>query len=544
MINWLFVNYLRGADNPPLPTQLTALALLSSVVADGDVITDWLYYKDIQTTSEDDIDEWLIILQLISCICGTFSWLCVATDGRLVTLVRSAVLYMASILVGVVLLLGTLYMPFVIGPLIIIAFLFACACNFDQDDTLEGDTSEDRGCDKWIIENILEPLWLKANQKPSFSTGAMLFFGIFVEDIPQLIVTFLIEDKIKSDHVEGQISNAALVNLFFAIFDIMHKLAQAYDLREDLQNPSFAVKRVIRAHGDEVKSLIFLDANQIISTSSYDKAVKVWDAATGKCKQVFKCESRVLNAMVSGTSKVLAACRDKNSIRIFDMVTGTLDYTLNLGFEPYFICISPYLERSFFTSAGSFLQSNLLQRWDVPTGSTTPQLIATYNCPGACSMSFLENDTFVCQNGSSSVYLCNIHENDPIHSVTNDTNVWSVLGISSTMFLINDGKRIKSFEFDNNDWIIHKIFKEEHNHWIRSLTKINTTLFVSTSDDATAKLWDIAQIEPSSIFTFRGHTTSVTSSMYWKGEQAIVTGDKYGTIKIWSIEKYLKDGEN
>ena len=31
-----------------------------------------------------------------------------------------------------------------------------------------------------------------------------------------------------------------------------------------------------------------------------------------------------------------------------------------------------------------------------------------------------------------------------------------------------------------------------------------------------------------------------------EGDQANATGDNYGTttIKIWSIEKYLKDGEN
>ena len=73
-------------------------------------------------------------------------------------------------------------------------------------------------------------MWKRTKKKLAFSSGTVLFFGILLEDIPQLVITFRIEDKIKSDDPMRQISNAALINLLFATFDILHKLAQAYDL--------------------------------------------------------------------------------------------------------------------------------------------------------------------------------------------------------------------------------------------------------------------------------------------------------------------------
>ena len=512
MFNWLFVYFFRGKDNPPLPTQLTALAFLSSVVADGDVITDWLYYKDIKR-SEEDITEWLVILQFVSCICGTISWLGVATDGRLVSTLRSAVYLMAFLLLTII------YLPIIVIWLI-----------FDPiDDVFE-----------YIRDNVLRPLWVRVKQTPSFSSGAVLFLGILVEDIPQLIVTFLIEDIIKSDHEE--FSNAALVNLFFAIFDIFHKLAQAYDLRKDVKNATYAVKRTIsRGHVDAVRSLALAGVNQILSASE-DATAKVWNADTGKCSQVFKCESSFENAVVLGTSKVLAASYMDKSIRIFGFFTGALDYTLQLDYEPLFVCVSPD-SGSFFT--GGY---RLVQRWKMPTGSsTTPQLITTYKGLGAIAITFLDNDTLVCHYYSPFVCIWKIAEEEPMYTIlTNEEDVLCsrVESMSPIMFLVGDCLgRINSFEFDNNLWSIHKKFNG-HTGKITSLTKINETLFVSTSDDSTAKLWDITKVEASSLFTFQGHTSCVKSSVYLKKEQAIATGDSDGVINIWSIEKYLKHEQN
>ena len=79
----------------------------------------------------------------------------------------------------------------------------------------------------WIFDNVLTPIIDNTNQKPTFSSSAILLFDIVIEDIPQLVVTFLIEDNIKSDDPTGRISDAVLLNLTFAIFDILYKVAEA-----------------------------------------------------------------------------------------------------------------------------------------------------------------------------------------------------------------------------------------------------------------------------------------------------------------------------
>eukprot|EP00559_Dactyliosolen_fragilissimus_P005524 CAMPEP_0184871734 /NCGR_PEP_ID=MMETSP0580-20130426/40891_1 /TAXON_ID=1118495 /ORGANISM="Dactyliosolen fragilissimus" /LENGTH=86 /DNA_ID=CAMNT_0027374437 /DNA_START=490 /DNA_END=747 /DNA_ORIENTATION=- len=59
--------------------------LLSSFIADGDLVTDWMYFVDIWTNaSKDMIPQWLLNLQMISCIFGTIAWFTISTDGRVI----------------------------------------------------------------------------------------------------------------------------------------------------------------------------------------------------------------------------------------------------------------------------------------------------------------------------------------------------------------------------------------------------------------------------------------------------------------------------
>ena len=128
--------------------------------------------------------------------------------------------------------------------------------------------------------------------------------------------------------------------------------------------------------------------------------------------------------------------------------------------------------------------------------------------------------------------------------------------MSPTMFFIGDSPFIKCFEYDDNDtaWTCKYTFEGHTAVRITSLTKVNETLFVSTSQDRTAKVWDITK-GPACVFTFLAHTTPIgdktfesdgriTSSVYLKEEKAIATGDAYGNIAVWSIAKYLDNNQD
>ena len=413
---------------------------------------------------------------------------------------------------------------------------------------------------EWIKFDVIEHLQDSTKNKPSFSRSSLMFFGILLEDVPQLIVTFLIEDKIRSDDPTGRISQTALLNLTLAIFDILHKITEALDLLNDVHNAGYKYKKWIKAHSYEVYLLAVAGGNMILSASR-DGTVKLWNMT--KCKfnkhhiQTYKFESAVYDVVAIGSSKIIAACGDKK-IHILNFETGEAlgGSPIELEFEPTFISLSPD-SKSVYTSRHDALS---IQSFDIETKA----LITTYSQPAAV-LAFLDNHKFVSSGlayafecnfdplldnctsvlyGSPKVSVWNVGTSQPIQTIEleNDDSYGAVEVMSPTMFFIGDGNLIKGFVVNDNDIWTCKYTFMGHTDNIRSLTKVNETLFVSTSKDGSAKLWDTTK-EPACVYTFLAHTSildrEIFSSVYLKEEKAIATGDAGGNIVVWSIAKYF-----
>ena len=538
MLHFLSTNWLRDEDSPALlPSQKTAQSLLLSTIADGDVVTDWLYYIDI-INSDEDIPQWLLILHLVTCICGTLSWLGVATDGRLVYWIKAVILwtfFIVTYIISVLLSISTHIIMESIG------------CCFGRDNKISNWIEE--YIIDWIEyhveQNALSSLKESAKQKPSFSSGTLLLFGILVEDIPQLVVTFHIEDMIRSDDPRGRISGTAMVNLTFAIFDILHKLAEAYDLQSDVLNYGYAYMSRIKAHStDTIHRMANASKHQIMTISQgefyTDMKVKLWATTKGKLKSIrsFKCKSSINDVIAVGSSKVIVTYGSNyNIIDMFDWKTGDFcESPLALGFQPRFICASH--DSKTLLACGSYT-STFIQSFDVET--FVP--LSTYNRVST-TFAFLDNDTFVSSGSDNTAYVWNLDNAEPIHTIdlgNGHENGKQVIVLSPTIFLIQSYDSIKSFEFFNNEWTFKSTFKG-HAKEILSLTKVNESLFVSTSWDKTAKLWDINK-NPPCVFTFLGHKTAIYSSVFLDEEKAIATGDEKGNVFMWSIETHLENNQ-
>ena len=239
--------------------------------------------------------------------------------------------------------------------------------------------------------------------KPTFSSSTLLFFGIFVEDVPQLIVTFLIEDKIKSDDPGGRISGTAMVNLTFAIFDILHKVAKACDLLSDVHNAGYTYKKWFKAHNDFVSSLAIAGVNWILSASR-DKTVKLWNTTNGKLKHT-------QNTVAIGSSRIIAACWGWK-ICVFDFEKGeALGSPIDLWSEPSFISLS-YDSKFVLTFANN---ASSIQSFDLETNaplSTSSQ--------GAGALTFLDDNLFISSKYTQSMayaFVWNMNESEPTHTI-------------------------------------------------------------------------------------------------------------------------------
>ena len=177
-------------------------------------------------------------------------------------------------------------------PLTAIAFLTSCASDFDViADWYFYGTVADRdepnpdtvvtlllitciiGTITWAFlasdGHLLNPL-LRCFKVKNFSTGMLLFLAVVVEDFPQIILTFILEQG------KNEFSTVAVVNLMTALYDILIKLAEAYDERKDLHETGSDLSAMtFQGHTSFVDGVCKINETTFVS-ASWDKTLKLW----------------------------------------------------------------------------------------------------------------------------------------------------------------------------------------------------------------------------------------------------------------------------
>jgi WD40 repeat protein len=83
--------------------------------------------------------------------------------------------------------------------------------------------------------------------------GHVLFACVLVEDVPQVVLTFLVEDYFEEG---GEFNNYALINVIASLYDTLIKLAEAFDERTDVVETGCWCKESITAHKKEVTCIV------------------------------------------------------------------------------------------------------------------------------------------------------------------------------------------------------------------------------------------------------------------------------------------------
>lgn len=87
------------------------------------------------------------------------------------------------------------------------------------------------------------------------SMGFVLFIAILVEDVPQIILTFLVEDY----YEEGfNLSQMAVLNLTASLYDTCIKLAESFDQRHDVVETGIWCKKSIKGHSQTITDILVL----------------------------------------------------------------------------------------------------------------------------------------------------------------------------------------------------------------------------------------------------------------------------------------------
>ncbi len=519
----------RERDSSQKARVCTAAAFLTSLIADADVVTDWVYFFEIISRGNDDgediIPNWIQVFQLVSCICGTISWIAISSDGRFMEWCRKTTWW--SIWASFYIIKIILY---VIPDLMIRCF--SCG-RFEIDDCW---IDFDKTFDGLLVE-------VKTYFTDGFriSSGGLLMVGIITEDLPQIIVTFLVEDAIGALGNNKGISNSAYLNLVLAIFDILHKLAAAWDDR-NLYIGTGTGAQTLYGHTKSVHSLVRVGLNKIVSVST-DGRARLWDTVKGRIIKTFELGERSWHGTVvkAGDDKIVTVSNNLHGqIKTFNVESGECIKTIFSGSNAKCTVGS---ENGIFFLTSKQGDTDEITRWDTITlepiqryPKRADHLIILNNDQQFVSVSnsFGEDDNptlWDMTTGNQIQHFNTKNKNRHIVAMCNH-------GTNSFLLAYWHGAdtHIELFTIDQSEPT--ETMTMEGTHIDSPITSVSGYQFATCHEDCSVALWDLST--GTRLCTYEGHTSWINDIVYLREKRSIVTVSNDHTMKMWPISIHFE----
>ena len=343
------------------------------------------------------------------------------------------------------------------------------------------------------------------------SIGHMLFICVILEDIPQVVLTFLVEDY----YEDPDLSGFAVLNLTMSLYDTLIKLAEAYDERHDIVETGSWCKTSLWAHKSAVTSVLILplppSALEYSSSSMSMNESELWGT---------RAESRN-NRTVSSTRQVLP-----HTLRRMTASQNRMTSNSSLMDEA-FMKVSPVeLPRLRFLTTSL---DKTVRLWDTSItmkGHRREKCLRVYrgHTDGVTCVALLGTPERR-YLAASAVANTNLDDRDEETEQTTffltgcrngNTKLWSL-----------KGNCLRSY---------YPVFIEKQSKGVTDVVVIESgTSFCCSYDDGSIRLWEAWS--GLCIAIYRGHTERVSCLCSLHDGNSFLSGSSDATVKLWKTEE-------
>ncbi len=286
---------------------------------------------------------------------------------------------------------------------------------------------------------------------------------------------------------------------------------------------------VLRGHTGNVWGVIFSPDGATLASRSYDDTIRLWDVATGTLNHTLTAQEEVWNVAFSPDGQTLASGSIDDTVRLWDVATGTLKHTLTAHTNDVNgIAFSP---DGLTLASGS--DDGTIRLWDVATGKRKAKitLIGSEIYDVVFSP---DGTTLASRSDDSTVRLWDVATGALKHPLTAHTDNVHTIAFNP------DGKTLASGSRDNTIRL-WDVATGTVNHTLTAHTdNVNDIVFstdgqtlASRSADRTIRLWDVATGTLN--HTLRGHTEYVHSIAFSPNGQTLASGSWDNTIRLWDV---------
>jgi WD40 repeat protein len=335
------------------------------------------------------------------------------------------------------------------------------------------------------------------------SMGYALFFAVLIEDIPQVVLTFMIEDYYEENQ---SINNFALVNVITSLYDTLIKIAESFDERSDLVETGVWCKQSIWAHNGPVSMVLPLPVPEEDSESS-----SIHKEAISSHTLPKSCWRRGVGGRglgKKGSSRMHLQPQPRNEKTPHQSLLDRAVEVVAVAQLPRHRLLSASLDKS-------------VRLWDIPSTSQSQSIFN--NKRKFCKRSYKGHDdevTCLAFLGKKTVDRC-LEEN----SVDCDVEFFLTGSRDAKVRLWNleTGACLRRY------YTLHETRSSYNVTSIASVRKWET--FVCGYNDGVARLWDLAS--GLCLSEYCGHGGSIKSVCSLEDSTHFLSGSDDASIRLW-----------
>ncbi|PWI65088.1 hypothetical protein PCL_07387 [Purpureocillium lilacinum] len=289
------------------------------------------------------------------------------------------------------------------------------------------------------------------------------------------------------------------------------------------------IVRTLEAHSYHVRSVAFSPDGKLLASASDDRTLKVWDAATGEVQQTLEGHRKSVKSVAfSPDGKLLASASSDGIVKVWNAATGDIVRTLQAQ--------SYHVRSVAFSPDGKLLASasygGTVEVWDAATGD----LVRTLKGHG--------QSWFILVAYSHNKKLL------ALQSKSKTVKVWDAATGNVVRTLKSHGKVVTSAAFSSDGkWLALTLYDmlvrvldaatgevvrtlDGHDGPVRSVAfSPDGKLLASASDDRTVKVWDAATGDVVGTPECHGHW--VSSVAFSPDGKLLASASDDETVKVW-----------